>query len=146
MFYLQSPCGNASGTLLWYLFHLLSCCPQRKLIAAEFVLEGDLVDAAKPGDRVLMTGIYRPITGKASATIQSVRSVVVVNSVEQLSHATSEAAAITEDDLKEMKRLAAKPNALEIVGKSLAPSIYGHVDIKQVRREQSCFRRLGYHL
>lgn len=102
------------------------------MVDAEFVLEGDLVDAAKPGDRVLMTGIYRPLTGRATATIQSVRSVVVVNSVEQLSHATSEAAAITEDDLKEMKRLAAKPNTLDIIGKSLAPSIYGHMDIKKV--------------
>lgn len=105
---------------------------------AEFVLEGDLVDAAKPGDRVLMTGIYRPLTGKASATIQSVRSVVVVNSVEQLSHASSEAAVITEEDLKEMKWLASRPNTLEIVGKSLAPSIYGHMDIKKVRFTFRC--------
>jgi DNA replication licensing factor MCM3 len=100
---------------------------------AEFVMEGDLVDACKPGDRVLMTGIYRPLTGRANANIQSVRSIVVVNSVEQLSNTTTESSEITPDDLKEMKKLSNKTNILEVLGKSLAPSIYGHLEIKKVR-------------
>lgn len=99
---------------------------------ADFILEGDLVDACKPGDRVMITGVYRPLAGKASATLGAFRSVVVVNSVAQLSHTSSAAAEITADDLKEMKRLAAKPNVLDVLGKSMAPSIYGHEWIKKV--------------
>lgn len=80
----------------------------------------------------MITGVYRPLAGKASATLGAFRSVVVVNSVEQLSHTSTAASEITAEDLKEMKRLAAKPDVLDILGKSMAPSIYGHVWIKKV--------------
>ena len=85
----------------------------------------------------MITGVYRPLAGKASATLGAFRSVVVVNSVEQLSHTSTAASEITAEDLKEMKRLAAKPDVLDILGKSMAPSIYGHVWIKKVT--VSCF-------
>lgn len=90
------------------------------------------MDACKPGDRVMITGVYRPLAGKASSTLGAFRSVVVVNSVEQLSHTSSAASEITADDLKELKNLAAKPNVLDVLGKSMAPSIYGHEWIKKV--------------
>jgi DNA replication licensing factor MCM3 len=99
---------------------------------ADFVLEGDLVDACKPGDRVMLTGVYKPLAGKGASLTGHFRSVVIVNSVEQLSQATQASADISADDLKEMKELAANGNVLDVLGSSLAPSIYGHDWIKKV--------------
>lgn len=100
---------------------------------ADFVLEGDLVDACKPGDRVLLTGVYKPLAGKAAAASGHFRSVVVVNSVEQLSQAAQASADISAADLKEMKGLAESGDVLGALGRSLAPSIYGHDWIKKAR-------------
>ena len=101
---------------------------------ADFVLEGDLVDACKPGDRVMMTGVYKPLGGRGPNVSGAFRSVVVVNSVEQLSQAVQASADISADDLREMKDLASKDEVLDMLGSSLAPSIYGHDWIKKVRR------------
>ena len=100
---------------------------------ADFVLEGDLVDACKPGDRVLLTGVYKPLAGKAAAASGHFRSVVIVNSVEQLSQAAQASADISAADLKEMKGLAESGDVLSALGRSLAPSIYGHDWIKKAR-------------
>lgn len=103
-------------------------------VGAEFVLEGDLVDACKPGDRVMMTGVYMPVGSKSVANITGqFRSVIVVNSVEQLSKVVHNSADITPEDLRELRALAAKPDVLDILGMSMAPSIYGHDWIKKVR-------------
>ena len=95
------------------------------------------MDACKPGDRVMLTGVYKPLAGKAASLTGHFRSVVIVNSVEQLSHAVSASAEISAEDLKEMKELAAKGNVLDVLGSSLAPSIYGHDWIKKVRAPAS---------
>lgn len=101
--------------------------------AADFVLEGDLVDACKPGDRVMLTGVYKPLGGRGATMSGHFRSVVIVNSVEQLSQAVAAAADISAEDLKEMKGLAASDEVLDALGASLAPSIYGHDWIKKAR-------------
>jgi DNA replication licensing factor MCM3 len=97
------------------------------------VLEGDLVDSCKPGDRVMLTGVYKPLTGRSAAAASGhFRSVVIVNSVEKISQAEQASMEISADDLREMKGLAEKHNVLNILGRSLAPSIYGHDWIKKV--------------
>lgn len=97
------------------------------------MLEGDLVDSCKPGDRVMLTGVYKPLTGRSAAAASGhFRSVVIVNSVEKISQAEQASMEISADDLREMKGLAEKHNVLNILGRSLAPSIYGHDWIKKV--------------
>jgi hypothetical protein len=80
----------------------------------------------------MLTGVYKPLAGRAANLSGHFRSVVIVNSVEQLSQITQASADISAEDLKEMKELAAKEDVLDILGRSLAPSIYGHDWIKKV--------------
>lgn len=56
--------------------------------AVEIVLESDLVDSCKPGDRVAVVGIFRPLasSGSGGSTSGAYRSVVVGVSVEKLTH------------------------------------------------------------
>lgn len=54
--------------------------------SVDVVLEGALVDLAKPGDRVSVVGIYRAAPQKATGQITGLlRAVVVANNVEVLS-------------------------------------------------------------
>ena len=85
----------------------------------------------------MITGVYKPLAGRAANLSGHFRSVVVTNSVEQLSQATQASADISTEDLQEMKELAAKPDVLDILGRSLAPSIYGHDWIKKVCTDAS---------
>jgi DNA replication licensing factor MCM3 len=109
---------------------------------ADFVLEGDLVDKCKPGDRVMMTGVYKPLAGRAVNMTGQFRSVVIVNNVEPLSQVTSAAADISAADLREMKELAASDTVLDTLGRSIAPSIYGHNWIKKARFAPMCAEHL----
>ena len=103
------------------------------------MLEGDLVDACKPGDRVMITGVYKPVGSKNASNMTGIfRSLVIGNSVRQLSKAVQAAAEITVEDLREMKHLASQANVLDTLGMSMAPSIYGHEWIKKVPCNQ-CF-------
>ena len=104
------------------------------------------MDACKPGDRVMLTGVYKPLAGKTASLTGHFRSVVIVNSVEQLSQAAQASAEISADDLKEMKDLAAKGNVLDVLGSSLAPSIYGHDWIKKVCQLRLLLRSDCWHL
>ena len=46
-------------------------------------------------------------------------------------HACAASAAITVQDIRNVEQLAADPNVLDVLARSLAPSIYGHSLIKK---------------
>ncbi|KAJ2579289.1 MCM DNA helicase complex subunit, partial [Coemansia sp. RSA 1804] len=48
----------------------------------DVILDDDLVDAVKPGDRVSLVGVYRALGGKATTATSAIfRTVIVVNAV-----------------------------------------------------------------
>ena len=50
------------------------------------VLEDDLRDACKPGDRVAVCGVYKPVAPRANGSVSGVfKAVVVANAVAKLS-------------------------------------------------------------
>ncbi|KAF2402613.1 MCM-domain-containing protein [Trichodelitschia bisporula] len=98
----------------------------------EVILLWDLIDSCKPGEEVEITGIYRNnydqhLNNKNGfpvfATILEAN--YVVKSHDQLAGFK-----ITEEDEKEIRKLAKDPNIIEKIISSIAPSIYGHADIK----------------
>ena len=96
----------------------------------EIILEDDLVDSVKPGDRVDVVGVFRALATATSGFSATFRSVLVACSATPL-ESESEALRLTGADVKEIRKISEMTDSLERLAESLAPSIYGHDDVKQ---------------
>jgi DNA replication licensing factor MCM3 len=101
----------------------------------DVILDDDLVDKVKPGDRVQLVGIYRSLgnrnQGHSSALF---KTVVLANNVVLLSSKSGggiASAIITDTDVRNINKVAKKKKLLDLLSQSLAPSIYGHDYIKK---------------
>lgn len=101
----------------------------------DVILDDDLVDRVKPGDRVQLVGIYRSLgnrnQGHSSALF---KTVVLANNILLLSSKSGGGianATITDTDVRNINRVSKKKNLFELLSQSLAPSIYGHDHIKK---------------
>lgn len=101
--------------------------------SVDVILDDDLVDTTKPGDRVQIVGVYRAL-GAASNNSSSFKTVMVANSVYPL-HARSTGVAsqeaLTEDDIKNINKLSKDKRIFEILSNSLIPSLQGFDYIKK---------------
>jgi len=99
--------------------------------SVEVVLEGDLRDAAKPGDRVSCVGIYKPVPPRSSGSISGVfRALIVATGIELMNQEAS-GPTFTENDYDNIIDLANEEDVIEQLASSLAPSIYGYSWIKK---------------
>ncbi|KAJ9690958.1 hypothetical protein PVL29_013223 [Vitis rotundifolia] len=97
----------------------------------DVIVEDDLVDSCKPGDRVAIVGIYKAIPGKSKGSVNGVfRTVLIANNVSLLNKEAN-TPIYTPDDLKHIKSIAERDDTIDLLGNSLAPSIYGHSWIKK---------------
>eukprot|EP00494_Astrolonche_serrata_P004988 UN05003 len=98
--------------------------------SVECILHKDLVDACKPGDRVEMIGVYRALAGRSSGTSSGqFKTVLIVTNVKIKLNDTS--CQVTGDDIRVIKKLSKKKDMFDILSRSIAPSIYGHENIKK---------------
>uniref|UniRef100_A0A8C9VLT2 DNA replication licensing factor MCM4 n=1 Tax=Scleropages formosus TaxID=113540 RepID=A0A8C9VLT2_SCLFO len=102
----------------------------------------DLVDKVQPGDRVNITGIYRAVPIRLNPRQSNVKSVYKTHidaihfrkTHEKRLHGLDEEAEeklFTEERVRTLRELAAKPDVYERLSSALAPSIYEHEDIKK---------------
>ncbi|GMI82246.1 MINICHROMOSOME MAINTENANCE 3 [Hibiscus trionum] len=97
----------------------------------DVVVEDDLVDSCKPGDRVAIVGIYKALPGKTKGSVNGVfRTVLIANNVSLLNKEAN-APIYSPEDLKNIKKIAERNDTFDLLGNSLAPSIYGHSWIKK---------------
>ena len=101
----------------------------------DVIMDDDLVDQVKPGDRIQLVGIYRSLgnrnAGQGSATF---RTLILANNVIMLSSKAGGGiaqSAITDTDIRNINKVSKKKNVFELLSQSLAPSIYGHDHIKK---------------
>ncbi|KAI9493808.1 MCM2/3/5 family-domain-containing protein [Zychaea mexicana] len=103
--------------------------------SVDVVLDDDLVDRAKPGDRVSIVGIYRSLGNRnANQTSSTFRTVILCNDISLLSTKAGGGIAsptITDQDIRHIHQLAKKRNIFDVLSQSLAPSIWGHEHIKK---------------
>ncbi|KZZ96164.1 DNA replication licensing factor mcm3 [Moelleriella libera RCEF 2490] len=101
----------------------------------DVILDDDLVDRVKPGDRVQIVGIFRTLGNRNTNHNSALfKTVILANNVVLLSSksgAGAAIAAITDTDIRNINKIAKKRNLLELLSQSLAPSIYGHGHIKK---------------
>ena len=121
--------------------------------SVELVLDHDLVDKIKPGDRVQIVGVYRALSRSGSNPSGgggAFKTVVLVNNVQILGRDTSQLT-FSPADVRMIKELGKNPDILSILGRSLSPSIHGHSVIKKALALQllsGCEKNLknGTHL
>lgn len=101
----------------------------------DVLMDDDLVDRVKPGDRIQLVGIYRSLgnrnQGHSSATF---KTILIANNVILLSSKSGGGiaqATITDTDIRNINKISKKRNVFELLSQSLAPSIYGHDHIKK---------------
>ena len=98
----------------------------------DVILDDDLADIAKPGDRIQVIGVYRSLGGGLNDN-GAFKVIILANSVYQL-HALSTSSRVTENltptDIDNIVKLSRKKQVFSLLAESLAPSIYGHSYIK----------------
>ncbi|TMW61791.1 hypothetical protein Poli38472_010854 [Pythium oligandrum] len=106
--------------------------PGRVPRSKDVILVGDLIDKARPGDEVAITGIY---TNTPDPTLNLrdgfpvFRTVIEANHVERRADVLG-SKILTAEDKKTILKLAKNPNIGQILINSIAPSIYGHQQVK----------------
>lgn len=88
----------------------------------QVVLENDLVDRVKPGDRVKVTGVYKCMAGKQAATNGIFKTMIVAIGIQSL-NLEKEKPIMSEVDLRNIKTLSKEKKLFDILGGSVAPSI-----------------------
>lgn len=100
--------------------------------SVDIILDDDLVDKVKPGDRVQIVGTYRCLPSKKNGyTSGSFRTIMIACHVVQVSKEVSPV--FSADDLAKIKRFSKShsKDVFEQLSRSLAPSIHGHQYIKK---------------
>ncbi len=101
----------------------------------DVIMDDDLVDRVKPGDRIQLVGIYRSLGNRnASSGSSTFRTLILANNVILLSSKSGGGiaqATITDTDIRNINKISKKKNVFELLSQSLAPSIYGHDHIKK---------------
>ncbi|XP_036405859.1 DNA replication licensing factor MCM3 [Megalops cyprinoides] len=100
--------------------------------SVDIILDNDLVDSVKPGDRVQVIGTFRCLPGKKGGfTSGTFRTILIACQVKQMSKEVSPL--FSADDVAKIKsfRESRSKDVFDQLARSLAPSIHGHEYIKK---------------
>lgn len=101
----------------------------------DVILDDDLVDKVKPGDRIQLVGTYRTLGNRNTNHNSALfKTIILANNIVLLSSKSGggvATATITDTDLRNINKVAKSRNLFELLSQSLAPSIYGHDHIKK---------------
>jgi DNA replication licensing factor MCM2 len=98
----------------------------------EVILLWDLIDKAKPGEEIEVTGIYRnnydaQLNNRNGFPVFA--TILEANNIVK-SHDQLAGFRMTEEDEHQIRQLSKDPHIVDKIINSIAPSIYGHTDIK----------------
>jgi DNA replication licensing factor MCM2 len=106
--------------------------PGRVPRTKEVILTNDIIDIARPGEEVEVTGIYEH-SYDSSLTLKSgfpvFSTFITANHVQKKEDASS-SSNLTESDIAQILELSRDPKIGEKIVASMAPSIYGHENCK----------------
>ncbi|XP_040566127.1 DNA replication licensing factor Mcm3 [Lepeophtheirus salmonis] len=100
--------------------------------SVDVILENDLVDSLKPGDRVQIIGVFRCLPGKKNGfTTGTFKTVLIATNVICRDIEISGSALDADDILMCKKICKRRKDIFELLAHSLAPSIHGHDHVKK---------------
>lgn len=101
----------------------------------DVILDDDMVDRVKPGDRIQLVGIFRSLGNRNAGSGSAIfKTLILANNIVLLSSKSGGGiaqATITDQDVRNINKMSKKHNVFELLAQSLAPSIFGHDYIKQ---------------
>lgn len=101
----------------------------------DVIMDDDMVDRVKPGDRIQLVGIYRSLGNRNAAQGSSTfKTLILANNVILLSSKSGGGIAqqpITDQDIRNINKISKQRRVFDLLSQSLAPSIYGHDYIKK---------------
>nr|XP_040016855.1 DNA replication licensing factor MCM3 [Gasterosteus aculeatus aculeatus] len=100
--------------------------------SVDIILDNDLVDVVKPGDRVQSIGTYRCLPGKKGGfTSGTFRTIMIACHIKPMSKEVSPN--FSADDVAKIRKFSQNPHldVFDQLARSLAPSIHGHEYIKK---------------
>uniref|UniRef100_A0A8H8CE24 DNA replication licensing factor MCM3 n=1 Tax=Psilocybe cubensis TaxID=181762 RepID=A0A8H8CE24_PSICU len=101
--------------------------------STDIILDNDLVDKCKPGDRIQLVGVYRTVGGGSSGAFKS----LILANINLLSSKIGGGIAqtpLTDTDIRNINQLAKRKDIFNLLSESLAPSIFGHEHIKRAEK------------
>lgn len=116
------------SSFVWRQTFTLQEMPERAPLgqlprSVDVVMDNDLVDKAKPGDRVQVVGVYRALAGQgANVTSGVFRTVLIANSV-RLLNKDSETAPLSADDVTVIRKIGKRA---DVVGACVVVVVVSH--------------------
>lgn len=98
--------------------------------SCEIIVDRDLADSCKPGDRVMIYGVYRIIVNRGTGNPSGVYKPKVIANAVQISGQAIEFN-LSPNDIATCELIAQREDVSDLLCRSLAPSIYGHDIIKK---------------
>ncbi|KAF8225807.1 MCM-domain-containing protein [Tricholoma matsutake] len=99
--------------------------------STDIILDDDLVDKCKPGDRIQLVGVYRSVGGGSGGAF---KSLILANNINLLSSKIGGGIAqtpLTDTDIRTINQMSKRSDIFSLLYESLAPSIYSHEYIKR---------------
>lgn len=100
--------------------------------SVEVRCDQDLTDIPRPGARVRVTGVYKayPSTDSRGITNGHFPCRIVANNIQLLSEHVNKQV-ITPEDIATCREISRRPDCIELLTRSMAPSICGHEAVKR---------------
>jgi len=95
----------------------------------EAVVLDDLVDSFLPGDRVRVTGVLRIVLEKKGG-LPIFRKILEVNHIDVITKQIKDIE-LSQQEIKKIEDFAKRKDIVDLITRSIAPSIYGYEDIKK---------------
>ena len=97
--------------------------------SVQVILERDLVDKVKPGDRVEVTGVYKCMA-QSGSTSGVFKQVLIATGIKSIAM-DKERPVLSESDIKAIRKIAKEKDCFDTLAAAVAPSIQGHKNVKK---------------
>lgn len=100
--------------------------------SCDVIADNDLADVCKPGDRVKIYGVYRILSGRITGSSNGIYKAMLVSNNIEISN-QSVALELNDTEIQNIQAVAKekKGEIIDLLTRSIAPSIYGHDEIKK---------------